>query len=163
MDGISFVVAFGAPQRPRFQRAGSFWRLVIGPVVFWLISRDFDKVVERIEATEKEISLTRRENCTLQNRVDELNDKNSRISAQYLDEWEKHKESMNFLDSTLKKKHDLLQEANERNLRLETLAEKLRDEFLDLNDQLDEANYQLQLKKKKAKKPTKKTNRKRVK
>lgn len=155
MDGISFVVAFGAPQRPRFQRAGSFWRLVIGPVVFWLILRDFDKVVERIEATEKEVSLTRRENIRLSDKVEELENKNSRVSADYL----KEKETSLFLDGMLSKKHFALKGADEKILKLQTEIEERWYESRQLTEALEEANYQLQLK---AKKPTKKANRKRV-
>lgn len=146
MDGISFVVAFGAPQYPRFQRAGGFWRLVIGPVVFWMILRDFDNVVERFESIRDEADLSRRENRSLSEKVESLGDKNSKISAEYMSTLE----SMKFLDSTLAKKQALVEQ-------LEAKVEYLQDDNSKLQEEWEEVNFLLQ---KKMSKPSSKRKKK---
>lgn len=45
MDGISFILLFGRPILPRVEFNSSYWRVVLGPVAFWVLFRDFEMVM----------------------------------------------------------------------------------------------------------------------
>jgi hypothetical protein len=44
MNGISFLVCIGAPAWPRIEVVHPLYRLVLGPISFWIIANDFEKL-----------------------------------------------------------------------------------------------------------------------
>lgn len=146
MDGISFVVTLGTPWGIRFQRANAYWGLTLGPIAFLVIFRNFETFVTKCEAIMDESTVSFGENLSLRDKVKSLENKNSKISAEYMNTLE----SMQFLDSTLAKKQALVEQ-------LEVEVESLKDSNSKLQEEWEEVNFLLQ---KKMSKPSSKRKKK---
>lgn len=56
MNGISFMIVLGKSGGLRFERSKHILRIVLGPVAFWILFFDFERILGQIkEANEKVI------------------------------------------------------------------------------------------------------------